>query len=512
MWILDEMVLPRNVLLLPTGGPDRYLVRRLGSRSPGLTLPSNMLTLVDGFRTPRSIIDAVMEYSEERDLDPDAMLEEAFPLFEQLLEQGLLQPFANNKLAAGSGPSVADPDQSLALDLARDFGDPEGRGPVFETSRVPTCSLAFGGAGVALGLCRIARAERDTDLLDLAGRWAERAWRERDAPNAFYGSELDFTTKTVGGITPFHTLSGLHLVRALVAREQDEDALRDSAVAGFVQTIRQPCDTLDLTLGQAGALVGVCLLVIALGAAAPLELLEAGCEKAEYLETQLATLAPIAEDRSLRYLGMAHGWAGVLYALLMWSHVRDRSHMKDRSHVKNREDRPPTGPLASRLRQLAQLGEPRGRGLVWPFLLGSRAEPRFFPTWCNGATGLTHLWTLAYRIFGEEHYLELAEKSGWSTWDDGLPVGNLCCGSSGRAYALLELYRVTGEASWLRRARRLAQTAMRLDPGKDAAPAHSLYHGNLGGAVLMRDLEQPEQAAMPFFELFEDSWQPVRFA
>lgn len=498
MWILKEIVLPPDVLLLPTeGGSNRYLVRRRGSTSPGLPLPSNMLTLIDGFRTPRSIVDAVMEYSEEQELDPDAMLEEAFPLFEQLLQQGLLQPFKNKE----------DSDQSRALDLARDFGEPESRGQIFETCRVPTCSLAFGGAGVALGLCRVARAESDATLLDLAGRWAERAWRERNEANAFYGSKLDFTTKTVGRITPFHTLSGLHLTRALIAQEQGMDALRTSAVRGFIQTICQPCDTLDLTLGQAGALVGVCLLAIALGPTAPAALLEVGRQKAEFLETRLIQLAPIAEDRSLRYLGMAHGWAGVLYALLAWSQVEDQSAMEDRRTKDRRVET-----LSIRLSELAELGEPRGRGLVWPFLLGSRTQPRFFPTWCNGATGLVHLWTLAYRIYGQPRHLELAEKSCWNAWEDGLPIGNLCCGSSGRAYALLEFHRITEEASWLQRARHLAQTAMNLAPAKNSAPAHSLYHGRLGSAVLMRELKQPERATMPLFELIRGSWQPVRFA
>jgi serine/threonine-protein kinase len=70
---------------------------------------------------------------------------------------------------------------------------------------------------------------------------------------------------------------------------------------------------------------------------------------------------------------------------------------------------------------------------------------------------------------------------------------------AGRAYALLNLYRATGERVWIERARRLAERAARWGSAQEEHP-HSLWKGDLGLAVLAADLERPEAARMPFFE------------
>jgi hypothetical protein len=76
-------------------------------------------------------------------------------------------------------------------------------------------------------------------------------------------------------------------------------------------------------------------------------------------------------------------------------------------------------------------------------------------------------------------------------------------GERGRAYALLNLYKHTDEPLWLDRARVFAEAAVVSDPTPDV-PAHSLHKGRVGIAVLVADLENPEGAAMPFFE--EEGW------
>lgn len=512
MWILDPMVLPDDVVLVPTqGDSSRFVVRRVGSSSPDLPLPSPWLALLDGFRAPRSIVDVVMEYSEEQDLDPDQTLEETFPLFEQLLRKGWLQRFvashhSSTETVSGETvpgetvPSETVPSETgtaststwrrfVQLELQR-LHDPENNETVFGTSRVPTCSLAFGAAGVAYGLFRL--AVRDRGLLDLAQRWLNRALNRQFSPGAFHGSDLDLTTKTVGRITPYHTVSGVHVVRALVARARNDDTSWEAAVTDFIAATNHPCTSLDLTLGQAGTLLATCLLAAARGAQSPAGLQAAGQGKAELLASRLKNLPPVAEDQSIRYLGVAHGWGGLLYVMMTWCQVSSIH--------------PDTG-LETRLAELAELAEGQGRGLRWPSMLGSRVEPRFFPTWCNGSAGLVHLWILAYRIFGDERYLRLAERSCWNTWEEGLSVGNLCCGYSGRAYALLGFFKITGETTWLHRARQLATAAVNFQPLSKAAPDHSLLHGRLGTAILIRDLEEPESAAMPFFELEQPSFE-----
>ena len=72
-------------------------------------------------------------------------------------------------------------------------------------------------------------------------------------------------------------------------------------------------------------------------------------------------------------------------------------------------------------------------------------------------------------------------------------------------YALLNLYRYTGEGEWLDRAKDLATRAVftASDPSSwpDSRYAESLYKGELGVALLAEELNRPEFAAMPFFEL-----------
>ena len=72
------------------------------------------------------------------------------------------------------------------------------------------------------------------------------------------------------------------------------------------------------------------------------------------------------------------------------------------------------------------------------------------------------------------------------------------CGSAGRAYALLNLYKHTGATEWLSRARQLANHAV---SALSSSQRHdSLWKGELGVAVLIADLASPENALMPFFE------------
>ncbi|WP_433113749.1 hypothetical protein [Micromonospora sp. CA-246542] len=95
----------------------------------------------------------------------------------------------------------------------------------------------------------------------------------------------------------------------------------------------------------------------------------------------------------------------------------------------------------------------------------------------------------------------LARQAAWSTFDaTGGRAGDLCCGSAGRAYALLCQYRHRGEPAWLNRARALTGEAVagvrRWTMSRD-----SLYKGDVPTAVLVAQLAHPDHARMPLFEL-----------
>ena len=196
--------------------------------------------------------------------------------------------------------------------------------------------------------------------------------------------------------------------------------------------------------------------------------------------------APALSDLAERpNLGMAHGWAGDLYASLRWCQATGS---------------PLPESLAERLAELAGRAEPWGRGLRWRWYGGGeRAKSAgSMPGWCNGSAGFVHLFTLAHEILGDPRYAALALGAAWNAWESPDRNGSLCCGLTGRAYALLHLHRHGGGAVWLARARQLAERAA-ADLRWAAESPDSLYKGEVGLAVLAADLARPEGAAMPFF-------------
>ena len=154
--------------------------------------------------------------------------------------------------------------------------------------------------------------------------------------------------------------------------------------------------------------------------------------------------------------------------------------------------------LVERLHEHAAQKTPSGRGAFWRITVGGPAH-NMMPGWCNGSAGHVFLYTLAHRLFGDEQWLELAELSAWNTWDQSRGSSTLCCGTAGRAYALLNLYKHTGATQWLSRARQLANHAA-ASAAETAQRSNTLWKGELGVAVLIADLASPENARMPFFE------------
>ena len=74
--------------------------------------------------------------------------------------------------------------------------------------------------------------------------------------------------------------------------------------------------------------------------------------------------------------------------------------------------------------QLAALGRPEGRGMLWPGTLpGSTVlerTPDDAPGWCAGSAGHVHLWLLAHEVTGEARHLTLAERAAWAAWGAGV--------------------------------------------------------------------------------------------
>jgi serine/threonine-protein kinase len=275
------------------------------------------------------------------------------------------------------------------------------------------------------------------------------------------------------------------------------------ALDKYLVAVQQfPCESLDVTLGRSGTLLGATFLLNAIKGCKYLNstaLRVFGDGMMRKIWEELDAFRPIRECKQMTYSGAAHGWAGILYTTLNWCKVSGSKFPKE---------------MEERLSQLAGLAECYGRRRRWKWNLrkgGSGEQAPYMAGWCNGSAGFVFLWTLAHRMLGRSEYAALADGAAFDCWESDSQIGNLCCGYAGQAYALLNLYKHTGQTSWLHRAQALTQKAARTIRDMPAVDAHldlvlrgdSLYKGQVGVALLAAELDRPEFAAMPFFEVDE---------
>jgi hypothetical protein len=367
-----------------------------------------------------------------------------------------------------------------ALERYQPGGEVYRHGP----SHAPLVSINYGIGGVAYAIYRIARTHQDRQLLDLAQVWVHKAFALSPRDNAFYNPDIEIDAESVGNVSIFHSTSGLHLVHALIgmARGNAGDADAASAAsASFIAASRRPCDNPDLTLGAASLLLGCAELVEMAAPGAPqLAAVRARGDEIAGELRQLLQSDRIASSTHIRFLGVAHGWAGLLFALLRWTRALGR---------------PVDDVVLARLDELADLAVPHDGGTCWPVHNDSR---QVMPGWCNGTAGHALLFALAYEMLEIKRYGELAVAAAASAWVIRTVVGSLCCGDAGNGYAYLAVHRLTGDGIWLRRARAAARRAA-LAPPEFHYP-DALYKGAVGVTVLADDIEHRATAAMPLFE------------
>lgn len=360
-------------------------------------------------------------------------------------------------------------------------------GPFLENGLqvAPACSVNYGAAGIAYMFYRMALLEQQPELLALADVWANRAHdylKRGDA--AFYSPDIEITGTTVGDISIYHTASGVHLVQALIAKARGDVNLHYSSILNFIAEASKPCTHLDLTLGKAGVLIGSALLYESLEKEhyeVLKKLRQFGDGVLNDIWTTIDAYDLSSNNNPINYNGIAHGWAGILFATLRW--------------CKSGTALPAA--FMQRVEQLRNSSIAESDYLRWPLAFGNEAS---WPGWCHGSAGYTFLWSELYRFTGDEHYLETAEKTARHFLHIETPSGgSLCCGLAGECYALLNLYNVTKNEVYLMEAKRLAKGVLQTIYASDSKN-NSLYKGDVGAAVLFTELAQPEHARMPLFE------------
>jgi len=351
----------------------------------------------------------------------------------------------------------------------------------------PFASISYGAAGVAYALLRIAQRRLEPGLLAAADLWSHKALVLAAADGAFHSAALGVERSTVGAISLFHSESGLQCVRALVSAAQGDATSVNRALQAFVEHCGRPCEAddpaaaIDLTLGKGSLLLGCSELLESIADLPMFDLSAIRVRGEELCGDVLLELegAPIGLSDRIRPLGLAHGWGGLIYAVLRWMRAMQRD---------------PPAAIHTRLLELARLGEPHGAGLHWPLCHGGST---FAEGWCNGSAGHAMLFARACQVFGESSFAEVAERAAISAVSSASTLGTLCCGQAGIGYAALALYRLTGSDAWLQRARGAARRAA---ADRSKQPRDALFKGALGAAVLAEDLKEPAIAAMPLLQ------------
>lgn len=144
-------------------------------------------------------------------------------------------------------------------------------------------------------------------------------------------------------------------------------------------------------------------------------------------------------------------------------------------------------------------------GINWPLSAETDAVgAKRLVQWCHGAPGIvTALANLeAFEHEGSSEFESLLMNAGEFVWKAGpLAKGSgICHGTAGNGYAFLALYRRTGQALWLERARKFAVHAIRQSNEarkKYGRGRYTLWTGDGGLAVYLLHCIHPEIFALP---------------
>ncbi|XP_052808197.1 lanC-like protein 2 isoform X2 [Mya arenaria] len=183
------------------------------------------------------------------------------------------------------------------------------------------------------------------------------------------------------------------------------------------------------------------------------------------------------------YLGAAHGLAGIYYMLMQ---VSDSSVQKYIQEL-----------VRPSLEWMLTLQFPSGN---CPSSLGSSTGDKLVH-WCHGAPGWIHTFVEAYKLFGEDRYLQAAVRCADVIWERGLlrKGHGICHGTTGNAYAFLAMYQLTDDKKYLHRAYEFGMFCIHQRPPRIPDAPYSMFEGLAGTIYFLVELLTPSEARFPAF-------------
>lgn len=327
-------------------------------------------------------------------------------------------------------------------------------------------SLYLGSAGVLWALWTLQREGAVTLGLDPAAAI-------RDA-HAAYLSDPD-----TGAVVPSYYLGevGLLLLRW---RMTGADEVADALYASIESNIPNP--TNEALWAAPGTMVAAWHLWVATGQARWRALFLANVEQVwrTWVFDAAARCHLWTQDmygKVVQYLGAGHGFAGNVFPLLKGAALLDaerREALYERC-----------------LATLQAMAVVEGDAVNWrPGLFTPRpGGARMLMQWCHGAPGI--VTALADFPVGRSAAMDaLLVNAGHAVWQAGpLAKGHgLCHGTAGNGYAFLKLYRRSGDARWLERARAFAMHAtLQCERARQAhgRGRYTLWTGDAGLAIYL---------------------------
>eukprot|EP01125_Pyxidicula_operculata_P014427 TRINITY_DN4802_c0_g1_i1.p1 TRINITY_DN4802_c0_g1~~TRINITY_DN4802_c0_g1_i1.p1 ORF type:complete len:521 (-),score=103.88 TRINITY_DN4802_c0_g1_i1:42-1604(-) len=214
--------------------------------------------------------------------------------------------------------------------------------------------------------------------------------------------------------------------------------------------------------------------------------------------------------RGMMFLGAAHGLSGILYVLMHCPQyiTKNNNNTTTKSTTSSFFD------FITSPRKVVEEEENIFHNTL-SFLMQTVTNgnvPWFdhnnFSTvhWCHGAPGAIYTFTEAYKLFGNEIYLNAAKQLADCIWEEGIlkkSVG-LCHGITGNGYAFLHMYNVTGDEMYLKKAEAFLLESLNSNiTSKMRTPdsPYSLFEGLAGVTCFLSEFKDPKSARFPAYQI-----------
>lgn len=363
---------------------------------------------------------------------------------------------------------------------------------VIDTS--PKSQFNFGLSGIAYSLYRLSKLEDDPKLLAQADLWNTTALDIKNDENAYYSNKGDviLSQNDIGLNSIYHTQNGSIIVEILIAITLGDYATIERSIKTLIDRIDFSCKNYDLTVGFSGLLIGFQAI---LDAAKGTEfeklvfcLIDLGNKIAQVIYEKISPSLPLYMGKDIKFLGIAHGWTGILYSLMSWESL-------DKERYSNF--------IQACTNQIMDFMVITSNGLSMPKKIPNfKKKPEYLTSWCNGSSGLVFFWLKAYDFFKNTKYISYAELLGEFTWKtkEKYQTLDICCGLTGKAYSFISIYKKTNDIKWLNRAKTFISKAIKADEKGHYVKRYSLIKGYIGLSLLCKEISSPENAVLPLFE------------